>query len=282
MPYHLCLFDEPRRQCWDSGDLSGDCPDKTKVKKWKIERAQQVASIRGETDNRKRKKIEDYFPRGNATAHLPSQDELTHLPSQNELTHLPSQNELTHLPSQDELIQENSENQVPFRFDREISPSISTMDSSYLPSSSSSTVDEEFIKTDTPNDLTCYFTGLGDTQWHLNENSIRWIVNNIDISEKCVEYRRLVIEKCKAMTVTLNAIEELALSHIFVFEEENPQGLWDFFDNKLWKEIFTEFRKLFPYEPIPDKIFNLATNIIKISTESPNRKERQTAVRCYL
>ncbi|KAF0467198.1 hypothetical protein F8M41_026044 [Gigaspora margarita] len=187
----------------------GDCPDKTKVKKWKIERAQQVASIRGETDNRKRKKIEDYFPRGNATAHLPSQDELTHLPSQNELTHLPSQNELTHLPSQDELIQENSENQVPFRFDREISPSISTMDSSYLPSSSSSTVDEEFIKTDTPNDLTCYFTGLGDTQWHLNENSIRWIVNNIDISEKCVEYRRLVIEKCKAMTVTLNAIEEL-------------------------------------------------------------------------
>ncbi|KAF0552314.1 hypothetical protein F8M41_022076 [Gigaspora margarita] len=153
---------------------------KTKVKRWEIESAQQIASvndesIRGETDNRKRKKIEDYFPRSNATAHLPSQDELTHLLSQNELTHL---------PSQDELIQENSENQVPFRFDREISSSISTMDSSYLLSPSSSTVDEEFIKT-------------------LHAISL-WIVNNIDISEKCVEYHRLVIEKCKAMTITLN------------------------------------------------------------------------------
>ncbi|CAG8672399.1 11751_t:CDS:2 [Gigaspora margarita] len=188
---------------------------KTKVKRWKIESAQQIASvndesIRGKTDNRKHKKIEDYFPRSNATAHLPSQ---------NELTHLPSQNELTHLLSQDELIQENSENQ--FRFDREISPSISTMDSSYLLSPSSSTVDEEFIKT-------------------LHAISL-WIVNNIDISEKCVKYHRLVIEKCKAMTITLNAIEELALSHIFVFEEENLQGLWDYFDDKLWKEIFTEF-----------------------------------------
>ena len=39
--------------------------------------------------------------------------------------------------------------------------------------------------------------------------SFQWVVNDIDITEICREYRAVVVKKCESMEVTLSATEEL-------------------------------------------------------------------------
>jgi hypothetical protein len=124
-----------------------------------------------------------------------------------------------------------------------------------------------------------YFTGPGVPEWQLDEGSTRWIVSNTDISEICCEYRAVLIKKCESMEVTLSATEELALSHVFVFQEENPFGICEYFEDKLWGELFAEFRWLYPYASIPNKISDLFVNIVKIACENPNHVERQKLAR---
>ncbi|CAG8740212.1 115_t:CDS:2, partial [Acaulospora morrowiae] len=74
----------------------------------------------------------------------------------------------------------------------------------------------------------------------------KWFVNNIDISKICLEYRVVVVKKCESKAVILNAIEELALSHVFVFQEESPHGLCEYIGDKIWEKLLVEFRKLYP------------------------------------
>jgi hypothetical protein len=63
-----------------------------------------------------------------------------------------------------------------------------------------------------------------------------------------------------------------ALSHIFVFHEESSHGLCEYFDDEMWDELFAEFRKLYPYELIPEKVSDLSANIIKVGS----------ALKCYV
>ncbi|CAG8479979.1 3884_t:CDS:10 [Acaulospora morrowiae] len=128
-------------------------------------------------------------------------------------------------------------------FPNESSPGMTTT-SLYVPSSPDSITSEDFIKTE--------------------------------------KHSYLVVKKCESMAVILSAIEELALSHVFVFQEESPHGLCEYFDDELWEELFVEFRKLYPYASIPEKIYDLSSNIIKIASEGLNYKERQTIARRYL
>lgn len=51
---------------------------------------------------------------------------------------------------------------------------------------------------------------------------------------------------------------------MFVFQEESSLGLCEYFDDKLWEELFIEFRGLYPYAPIPEKISDLFLNIVKV------------------
>ncbi|CAG8690412.1 2893_t:CDS:2, partial [Funneliformis caledonium] len=69
---------------------------------------------------------------------------------------------------------------------------------------------EEYIIVENCSYSIDYLTGPGVSEWHLNENSIRWIVNDIDITEICRKYRAIVIKKCELIEVTLSATEELA------------------------------------------------------------------------
>ena len=55
-----------------------------------------------------------------------------------------------------------------------------------------------------------------------------------------------------------------ALSHVFVFQEENTFGICEYFEDKLWGELFAEFRRLYPYTSIPNKISDLFVNIVKV------------------
>ncbi|CAB5202857.1 unnamed protein product [Rhizophagus irregularis] len=167
-------------------------------------------------------------------------------------------------------------------------PSATTTTSLYVPTSPStpstpdSTISEEYIIVENRRYSMDYLTGPGVPEWHLNEDSIRWVVDGIDITEICHEYRAVVVKKCESMEVILSATEELILSHIFVFQEQSPLGLCEYFDDELWAELFVEFRRLYPYAPIPDKISNLFLNIVKIPCEEPNQTERQKLARRYL
>ncbi|CAG8564665.1 4239_t:CDS:10, partial [Diversispora eburnea] len=183
-------------------------------------------------------------------------------------------------PSQHKQNQQpDPENQT--RTTRETSPpSINSMHSVYVPSPSDSSInEEECIKAGKKTYRLSYFTGPGVLEWHLNEHSIRWIVSDVDISEICLEYRAEVIKKCEPMAVILDASEEL---HIFVFQEESPCGLCEYFDDELWEDIFNEFQKLYPYVSIPNTIYDLFANIIKITCETQNRGERQAVARSFL
>ncbi|KAF0472439.1 hypothetical protein F8M41_025011 [Gigaspora margarita] len=99
---------------------------------------------------------------------------------------------------------------------------------------------ENSIKTKKPYYID-YLIGLGNVEWELMEDITR---ASVDISIICAEYRASIIEKCKARTI-LNSDEELALSHVFLFQEENLQGLREFFDDELWQCIFSEIRTKF-------------------------------------
>ncbi|RUP50706.1 hypothetical protein BC936DRAFT_138013 [Jimgerdemannia flammicorona] len=122
-------------------------------------------------------------------------------------------------------------------------------DSSYIPSSPLS--DTPVSK---PNEDSCmnYFVGPGIIEWNMEDCLSRWIIGEIDISGKCYEYRMAIIKKCRA------------LSHVFVFQEENPFDLDGYFDDELWGTLFIEFRKLYPYTSISDNIIQMFANTVKV------------------
>ncbi|RUS30842.1 hypothetical protein BC938DRAFT_478893 [Jimgerdemannia flammicorona] len=162
------------------------------------------------------------------------------------------------------------------------SPSAATMtDSSYIPSSPNSDISEEFIKTNENSSIN-YFVGPGEIEWSLDDCPSRWIIDEVDISSICHEYRTAIIRKCKSMQVHLAALEELALSHIFVFQEENMHDLYGYFDDNLWRNLFIEFRNLYPYASISDDVLHIFTNIVKIVCENPNYQNRKAIVHGYL
>ncbi|CAB4426885.1 unnamed protein product [Rhizophagus irregularis] len=117
--------------------------------------------------------------------------------------------------------------------------------SSSTPSTLNNTISEEYIIVENRRYSMDYLTGPGVPEWHLNENSIQWIVDDINITKICHEYHAVVIKKCKLMKVTLSATEELILSHIFVFQEQSPFRLCEYFDDELWAELFVKFCRLY-------------------------------------
>ncbi|CAI2173452.1 16406_t:CDS:2 [Funneliformis geosporum] len=66
-----------------------------------------------------------------------------------------------------------------------------------------------------------------------------WVIGKVDISKIYMEFRISIIQKCKSKEI-LSTDEELTLNHIFLFQEENPQGLHEYFDDEPWQCIFSE------------------------------------------
>ncbi|CAG8563236.1 3262_t:CDS:2, partial [Cetraspora pellucida] len=131
--------------------------------------------------------------------------------------------------------------------------SSASMNASYVPYFDSPT-SENSIKTKKPYYID-YFIGLGN-----------WIINEVDISIICAEYQASIVKKCKARA-RLNSNEELALSHVFLFQEENLQGLREFFDDELWQCIFLEIRTQYSYVNISERVFDLCGTVVKCRTE---------------
>ncbi|CAJ0764209.1 8843_t:CDS:10, partial [Entrophospora sp. SA101] len=156
---------------------------------------------------------------------------------------------------------------------------LSATDSSYIPSSRNSMVSEDYMRKAYYME---YFVRPGVINWMLKEDSMRWVENNIDISTICQEYRAMVIKKCESKTITITANEELVLSHIFLFQEENPEGLQEYFDDELWSSVFVKIREQYSSKPIPETVYEIFTKVIKLSCEYGNPQERQTKIEAYL
>ncbi|CAG8674827.1 4272_t:CDS:10 [Cetraspora pellucida] len=101
------------------------------------------------------------------------------------------------------------------------------------------------------NDCSVYFYNPTMTITELTEDATRWIINEVDISVICAEYRASIIEKCKTRAI-LNSDEELALSHVFLFQEENLQGLREFFDDGLWQFVKIASRQQDPRQHLTE------------------------------
>ncbi|RUS35318.1 hypothetical protein BC938DRAFT_472568 [Jimgerdemannia flammicorona] len=93
-----------------------------------------------------------------------------------------------------------------------------------------------------------------------------------------------IIKKCETIQAYLTALEELVLSHVFVFQEENPYDLDGYFDDELWGTLFIEFRKMYPYIFISDDIIQMFANTIKvdIACKNPNYPRQKAAIHNYL
>ncbi|CAG8634169.1 8224_t:CDS:10 [Ambispora leptoticha] len=160
-------------------------------------------------------------------------------------------------------------------------PTTSSTGSLYVPSSADSVSSDESVQKGKRYYLD-YFVGPGLVSWDLKESSARWFVKGADISEKCLMYRNAVIDSCKTKSTILTSSEELALSHIFLFHEDDPNGLREYFDLELWESLFAEFRTLYAHEAIPSSVLEIFTNISKIACDVPNHNERKMAVKEYL
>ncbi|CAG8836929.1 20447_t:CDS:2, partial [Cetraspora pellucida] len=73
-----------------------------------------------------------------------------------------------------------------------------------------------------------------------------------------------------------------ALSHVFLFQEENLQGLREFFDDELWQCIFLEIRTQYSYIDIPECVFDLCGTVVKIASRQQDPRQRRTEIKSYL
>ncbi|CAJ0751561.1 9838_t:CDS:2, partial [Entrophospora sp. SA101] len=110
-----------------------------------------------------------------------------------------------------------------------------------------------------------YLVGPGDVEWKLKEH---WLVNDADITEIFWKYRTAAITKCSPMTTTLKPEEELALSHIFVLQEENLQGLSQYFKEELWQQLFDNIRSKYPHQPVPTAVLDLVNKVMNVMAEN--------------
>ncbi|CAJ0754278.1 21871_t:CDS:2, partial [Entrophospora sp. SA101] len=141
---------------------------------------------------------------------------------------------------------------------------LSATDLSYISSSHNSIISKVYIKMEGRKAYYMeYFVGPGVIIRVLKEDSMRWVENDIDISTICQEYHTMVIKKCELKTITITANEELVLSHIFLFQEEHPEGLQEYFDDELWSSVFVKIREQYSSKPIPETVYKIFTKVIK-------------------
>ncbi|CAG8656398.1 3598_t:CDS:10, partial [Ambispora gerdemannii] len=158
----------------------------------------------------------------------------------------------------------------------EVTSGSTTSDQTYNPSSDSegSTKAKRSFYLD-------YFIGPGEIDWELKEDSTVWVIGEVDISKICMEYRTSVIQKCKSKKI-LSTDEELALSHIFLFQEENPQELHEYFDDESWQCVFSEIRTQYPYIDVPERVFDLCGTIVKIASQEQDPQRRRSEIKNFL
>ncbi|CAJ0915764.1 19753_t:CDS:10 [Entrophospora sp. SA101] len=84
------------------------------------------------------------------------------------------------------------------------------------------------------------------------------------------------------MTTTLKPEEELALSHIFVLQEENLQGLSQYFKEELWQQLFDNIRSKYPHQPVPTAVHDLVNKVMNITYSEPSHHRCRNIIKTFL
>ncbi|CAH1768910.1 2498_t:CDS:10, partial [Entrophospora sp. SA101] len=159
----------------------------------------------------------------------------------------------------------------------QISPdSLNSSCSSYQPHTSSDddeTIVNKLKKFD-------YLVGPGKIEFDLNRDSIRWMVDDLDISSISELFRNNSIEKSQRQVLSVH--EELALSHIFLIEEENNAGLKEYLNADSWVKINDQIRIEYPFVKLNDSIYEIWTNISKITCKQQNHLKLKKEVKTFL
>ncbi|RUS29057.1 hypothetical protein BC938DRAFT_481112 [Jimgerdemannia flammicorona] len=161
-------------------------------------------------------------------------------------------------------------------------PTSASIDSTYAPPSSVNSLSSDDSPLAKKSFYIDYFVGPGELVWELKQDSVRWIVGEVDISVICMEFRSAAIQKCELVGFDVSADEELALSYIFLFQEENPEGLREQFDDELWSGLFAEIRTQYPYLTIPDGVFEICERVARVACQQQDPRQRKADAKRYL
>ncbi|RUP48615.1 LOW QUALITY PROTEIN: hypothetical protein BC936DRAFT_144299 [Jimgerdemannia flammicorona] len=161
-------------------------------------------------------------------------------------------------------------------------PTSASTDSTYAPPSSVNSLSSDDSPLAKKSFYIDYFVGPGELVWELKQDSVRWIVGEVDISVICMEFRSAAIQKCELVGFDVSADEELALSYIFLFQEENPEGLREQFDDELWSGLFAEIRTQYPYLTIPDGVFEICERVARVACQQQDPRQRKADAKRYL
>ncbi|KAI8094383.1 hypothetical protein BDF21DRAFT_458791 [Thamnidium elegans] len=141
-----------------------------------------------------------------------------------------------------------------------------------VPSSSSSTmIDYDETKQ--------YLTHDGDTyHYKLKENSVRWLVNNYDVSQAFFDYRDAAISKAEDLK-TLNDHEQLALDGIMLID--NSFLNTDIVDYEEAQNVLNDIDQVADFNIAPmNSIQDLL--IIKFANDLASRNINVTAIKKYI
>ncbi|RUS20333.1 hypothetical protein BC937DRAFT_95471 [Endogone sp. FLAS-F59071] len=124
-----------------------------------------------------------------------------------------------------------------------------TSDVSFRPQSSDSEESTVEVNKDNRDYRMEWFVGPGVEESKLRKDAPQWIVGAANVSLLLLEYRQSSVQKARSDTME-SAAEVLAISHIFLMEEDASYGVRERFDGELWTSIFKEIKA----EYIPVKL----------------------------
>ncbi|KAI7859192.1 hypothetical protein BDC45DRAFT_531094 [Circinella umbellata] len=107
----------------------------------------------------------------------------------------------------------------------------------------------------------------------LEDGIEKWQVNEVDISEALLEYRKLSIEKCESTMLDTHQ-EELSINGIFLFDDvsrvHSDSSLEYGFDNDTWRVIIAQLKTKYPVVELPEKTESIISKFAKAGKKNYN------------
>ena len=103
--------------------------------------------------------------------------------------------------------------------EEKLSEKESSSQSSYNPSSQSSST--EIVTSHKP--IYSYLTSAGIEQYTRPTKSSQWMIGEVDLTEKFLEYRALIVDNARKMGI-LSQVDQLALNFIYLISNNSKSG----------------------------------------------------------
>ncbi|KAG1533997.1 hypothetical protein G6F45_012156 [Rhizopus arrhizus] len=127
--------------------------------------------------------------------------------------------------------------------EEKLSEKESSSESSYNPSSKSSST--EIVTSRKP--IYSYLTGAGIEEYTRPTKPSQWMIGEVDLTEKFLEYRALIVDNARKMK-TLSQVDQLALNFICLISNNSKSG--NLMDGDVWDIMVEQCRDEFPLQPL--------------------------------